>query len=266
VLIVGQDAGRGGWGLASTGVNGEVVATGLLDELQKLQDTGRWLTGSQLDRKSSWTSMSPWATQSAWTSEVKIEAPETGVSVGEMDRVLRERLDRDVHIDGDLVQTPAGGIALTVRGDELVPKTFEGAATDLGKLTTEAAEYVYGRSQPYRYFAYLQANHRDAEALDFVAGAVQRVNDDDLRARLASSWGSSLEAMNRPAEALQKYHLAMSLEPFYWTPRGNAIVALAVSQGEEAAWRESRAMLEAVEAAPKKDRPRQCMRFPIQPS
>jgi tetratricopeptide (TPR) repeat protein len=231
-------------GLASTGVTGQVVATGLHDELQKLQDTGRWLTGNQFDRKS------------AWSSEVKVGAPETGISVGEIDRALRARFGHDVHIDGDLVQTPAGGLALTVRGDEVVPKTFEGAATDLDKLTTQAAEYIYGRSQPYQYFTYLQANHRDAEALDFVAGAVLRANDDSLRARLANGWGSSLQAMNQPAEALQKYHLAMSLQPYYWTPRGNAIVALAGTQGEEAAWRESRGMLEAVEGAPKQDRPR----------
>jgi tetratricopeptide (TPR) repeat protein len=230
--------------LASTGVTGQVVATGLLDDLQKLQDTGRWLTGNPSDRKS------------AWSSEVKIGAPESGILVGELDRVLRARLGRDVHIDGNLVQTSTGGLALTVRGDEVGPKTFEGAATDLDKLTTQAAEYVYGRSQPYQYFAYLQANHRDTEALDFVAGAVQRANDDALRARLANGWGTSLQALNRPADALQKYHLAMSLQPFYWTPRGNAIVALAGSEGEEAAWRESRAMLTAVEAAPKQDRPR----------
>jgi tetratricopeptide (TPR) repeat protein len=230
--------------LAPTGVTGQVVATGLLDELQKLQDSGRWLTGGQLDRKS------------AWSSTVKIEAPESGVSLGEIDRMLREHLGRDVHIDGDLVQTLTGGLALTVRGDDVLPKTFEGGAADLDKLTTQAAEYVYGRSQPYEYFAYLQANHRDAEALEFVAGAVQRANDDSLRARLANGWGTSLEALNRPAEALDKYHLAMSLQPYYWTPRGNAVVALAGSEGEEAAWRESRAMLAAVDAAPKTDRPR----------
>jgi tetratricopeptide (TPR) repeat protein len=230
--------------LAPTGITGQVAATGVRDELQKLQDSGRWLTGGQLDRKS------------AWSSTVKTEVPESGVSLGEIDRLLREHLGRDIHIDGDLVQTLTGGLALTVRGDDVLPKTFEGGAGDLDKLTTQAAEYVYGRSQPYEFFTYLQANHRDAEALDFVAGAVQRANNDSLRARLANGWGTSLEAMNRPAEALEKYHLAMSLEPYYWTPRGDAVVALAGSEGEEAAWRESRAMLAAVDAAPKKDRPR----------
>jgi len=95
--------------LAATGVTGQVVATGLHDELQKLQDTGRWLTGNQIDRKS------------AWFSEVKIEAPEMGISVGEIDRALRARFGHDVHIDGDLVETPTGGLDLTVRGDDVVP-------------------------------------------------------------------------------------------------------------------------------------------------
>ena len=236
--------------LVPTGVTGEVVATGLRDELQKLQDAAGWRTGGEVAARRLW---SP---KSAWASKLRVEVPESGLSLGAMDRVLREHLGRDVHIDGDLVQTPAVGLSLTVRGDDVLPKTFEGGAGDLGKLTTEAAEYVYGRSQPYQFFAYLQANHRDAEALDFVAGAEQRANSDDLRARLADGWGSSLQAMNRPAEALEKYHLAMSLEPFYWAPRGHAVVALAGSEGEEAAWRESRSMLEAVDAAPIKERPR----------
>ena len=230
--------------LAPSGITGQVVANGLLDQLQKLQGDTRSLAGTSM-----------LATKSAWSTEVKIEVPETGVSLGEIDRLLREHLGHDVHIDGDLTQTPEGGIALTVRGDAVPANTFDGSASDLTRLTKQAAEYIYGRSQPYEYMNYLQDNHRDAEALEFVPGAFQRAQDNVLRAHLANGWGNSLMDLNRPAEAVVKHRLAMSLLPYYWTPWGNEIATLAGSAGEEASWREAKAMLAAVDAAPKKQRP-----------
>ena len=98
------------------------MAAGVLDGLQKLQDATR-STDKSLN------------TTSAWSSDVKIEVPETGVSIGEINRLLHQRFGHDLHIDGDLVQTEAvgsaGGSALTVRGDGVPAKTFDGAAGDL---------------------------------------------------------------------------------------------------------------------------------------
>jgi hypothetical protein len=70
--------------------------------------------------------------------------PEAGISIGELSRLLKARFGHDLHISGDLVETPTGALALTVRGDNVPPKTFNGPATELAKLTTDAAEYVYG--------------------------------------------------------------------------------------------------------------------------
>lgn len=229
--------------LAPSGVTGQVVATGILDDLQKLQVATRSIAGSKL------------ATRSAWSSDVKIEVPETGVSLGEIDRLLRLHLGHDIHISGDLTQAPSGGLALTVRGDDVLPRTFEATAADIVKLTSQASEYIYGQSQPYPYLIYLLNTHRDLESLDFVSGAFQRSHDDVLRSRLANGWGNALADLNRSAEALQKYRLAILLQPYYWTPRANAIVDLAATAGEEIAWRESQSMLLAARTAPQKDRP-----------
>jgi hypothetical protein len=119
--------------LASRGLTGDVVAAGVLDALQKLQDATR-STDKGLD------------TRGAWASDVKIDVPETGISIGEINRLLHERFGHDLHIDGDLVQTESGGLSLTVRGDGMPAATFAGGATDLDKLTTQAAEYMAVRS------------------------------------------------------------------------------------------------------------------------
>ena len=75
---------------------------GLLDELTRLQAATR---GNIAKRHLS----------NAWTGDIKVEVPETGLSLGDLDRMLKVRFGHDLHIDGDLVQTDTGGLALTVR-------------------------------------------------------------------------------------------------------------------------------------------------------
>ncbi len=77
--------------LAARGVSGKVVATQVLDDLQKLQTATRSLAKAL-------------GTRSAWAGDIRIEVPETGVSIGEVNRLLHERLGHDLHIEGDLVR------------------------------------------------------------------------------------------------------------------------------------------------------------------
>ena len=225
--------------LAPRGVTGQVVASGVLDQLQLLQDAAR-------------SASKGLSATNAWSSDVKIQVPDTGVSIGEIDRVLRQRLGHDVHIGGDLVQTETGGLALTVRGDGVLAKTFEGGAGDLAAITRQAAEYVYGRSQPLQLAEYLTNNNRYADALAFLPGAFARAGDDDTRAHLANSWGNAYGGLNNPTAAAAKYRLAMALKPNNWAVWGNLVEVL---PGEEAQWRESKKLLRAAFSAPKRERP-----------
>jgi tetratricopeptide (TPR) repeat protein len=240
------DAFKAPSALAARGLTGDVVAAGVLDGLQKLQDATR-STDKSLN------------TTSAWSSDVKIEVPETGVSIGEINRLLHQRFGHDLHIDGDLVQTESGGLALTVRGDGVPAKTFDGAAGDLDKLTTQAAEYVYGRSQPAQYAIYLIGADRNADAVAFLAGAYPRARTDDERAKLAHQWGNAYGGLNLPAKSVEKQRLAMSLvkprSREWWINWSNLTGSVATAEGEEAGWRESQAFLRAAQAAPKDQRP-----------
>jgi tetratricopeptide (TPR) repeat protein len=223
-----------------------VVASGVLDGLQKLQDATR-STDKSLN------------TTSAWSSDVKIEVPETGVSIGEINRLLHQRFGHDLHIDGDLVQTESGGLALTVRGDGVPAKTFDGAAGDLDKLTTQAAEYIYGRSQPVQYAIYLEGVDRNADALAFIPAAYARADGDEARAKLAHRWANAYAGLNQSAKAAEKQRLAMSLakpnSPEWWANYSNRVGSITAAEGEETGWRESHAFLSAVQAAPKSQRP-----------
>ena len=232
--------------LAPKGVTGQVVAADILDSLQKLREATRTVTKGLKSK-------------SAWSTDVKIEVPETGVSIGEIDRLLHERFGHDVHIEGELVQSPDDGLALTVRGDGVPPQTFEGGAGDLDKLATEAGEYIYGRSQPYQFAAYLAGGGRYKDALAFLPGAFARADNDALRADLANVWGSAYTSLGQPKQAAEKFRLVMALSPpqsrKWWNGWGNLLSVIALAEGEEAAWRESHAYLQAVAHAPKDHRP-----------
>ncbi|HEY3814840.1 MAG TPA: tetratricopeptide repeat protein [Caulobacteraceae bacterium] len=216
--------------LSARGLTGKVVAGGLLDELTRLQAATR---GSAQKRNLS----------NAWTSDIKVEVPETGVSIGEIDRVLKERLGHDLHIDGALVETVDGGLALTVRGDGILPKTFTGAATDLDKLMSRAGEYVYGQSEPALYSVYLVNSGRNAEAIAFCAAAYAGAPASE-RPYLLNEWGNAvLNKGGGVREALLLFQTALRLKPDYWTAYSNVQSVLVTLQDEEGAWREGQQML-----------------------
>ncbi len=211
-------------GLAARGFTGKVIASGLLDELSRLQDATR---SSAAARNLS----------NAWTSEIKLDVPETGVSIGEISRLLRERFGHDTLINGDLTETPAGGLALTVRGQGVPPKTFDGSATELKKLTFAAAEYVYSKSQPSRWAAYLTTVERYEEAIAFCKTAVASA-DPAERPGLLNAWANSIVATGGSSrEALALYRAAVKLQPDYWVAHNNILNTLMDLGEEEGAWR-----------------------------
>jgi len=211
-------------GLAARGVDGAVVADGLLDELSRLQDATRSSSAAR-------------GLSGAWTGNIKLEVPETGVSIGEISRLLTERFGHDVHIDGDLIEAPTGSLALTVRGNGVPPKTFSGSATELEKLTVEAAEFVYSKSQPARWATYLGNVQRYAEAIAFCRTAVASADPAD-RPMLLNSWALAIQASGGATrESLALLRAAVKLKPDFWVAHFNIQNNLMILGDEEGAWR-----------------------------
>jgi tetratricopeptide (TPR) repeat protein len=159
------------------------------------------------------------------------------VSIGEISRLLAERFGHDVHIEGDLVETPTGGLALMVRGNGVPSKTFSGSAMELEKLTTQAAEHVYSKSQPGRWASYLQNVGRNEEAIAFCRAAFNSASKDD-QPYLLNVWANSIaNSGGSQREALTLYRAALRIKPDYWIAYNNIINALWVLGDEEGAWR-----------------------------
>jgi tetratricopeptide (TPR) repeat protein len=141
--------------LAQQGLSGSVVAQRFLDTLNALQ------TATESDR--------PAATfQNNWGEDIKLEIPETGLRLGEIEKFLRDRLGHVSHVTGDVYAT-ATGLAVTARLGDTPPQTFEGPRTDFDLLVRRAAESVYRFSQPYRFSDYLEQHDRVDEAISVIS-------------------------------------------------------------------------------------------------
>jgi len=225
--------------LAADGLNGKVLAAGLLDVLTRIQAATR----SSAEHRS---------LSNAWTNDISIDVPETGISIGQLERMLKTRFGHDQHIDGDLVKTKSGGVALTVRGTRILPKTFSDEAGDLDKLLTEAGEYVYGQSQPGLWAAYLSNNDRNDDAIRF-AQAAYATADPSERPYVLNYWANAISGKGGEgamAEALPLYREELRLKPDYWTAYNNIMFALAGLGDEEGAVRVGEQMMQAAGGRP----------------
>jgi tetratricopeptide (TPR) repeat protein len=185
--------------LAARGLTGDVVAGELLDRLTELnQSTLSVRTGKSY--------------AASWGDEIKVEIPDTGVSVAEAYRFLRRWLGHESHISGAVWHNQSG-IVITARF-EGKSVTVSGPDSDIGTQIRKAAEAVFSLSQPYRYGAYLMTRGRAAEA---AAVFRQQVADGSAVNR---AWGllglARALALNgdiSPREAERMYREAAELDP-----------------------------------------------------
>ncbi|HEY1876772.1 MAG TPA: hypothetical protein VGG66_04850, partial [Rhizomicrobium sp.] len=136
--------------LAERGLTGEVIAGQILDRLTEMnQATISSRTGKSYAAN--------------WGDDIKVEIPDTGVSVAEVYRFLRRWLGHESHISGAVWRNQSG-IVIAARTDgKSVMVT--GPEADIDGQIQKAAEAVFGLAEPYRYGAYLYSHGRDTEAI-----------------------------------------------------------------------------------------------------
>jgi tetratricopeptide (TPR) repeat protein len=195
--------------------SGKILAASVLDVLTKIQAANH----SGAERR---------ALSNGWTSEISIEVPETGISFSQLERILKTRFGHDQHIDGDLVKTEHGGLALTVRGTGILPRTFTDEGHNLDRLLLDAGEYVYGQSQPGLWTSYLANNDRADDAIRFAQSAYATA-DASEKPFVLNYWASAIGAKGGPGaleEALSLYRETIRLKPDYYVGYNNVMFAL----------------------------------------
>ncbi|MBV9992580.1 MAG: hypothetical protein JOZ72_14975 [Alphaproteobacteria bacterium] len=136
--------------LAGRGLTGEVMAARLLDRLSAMQQQTQ-------------SSRAPSSYENNWGNDIKLQIPDTGVSIGEFNRSLHAWLGHQTRITGEVYRTTSG-LAVTARVGHDTSPTYKGSDADLDQLVQQAAESVYRATQPYRYAVYLNNAGRIEES------------------------------------------------------------------------------------------------------
>jgi tetratricopeptide (TPR) repeat protein len=138
--------------LSAQGLTGQAVAAKLQDKLSAMQAA----TGSARPAASY---------SNNWGNDIKVEIPDTSVSIGEVYRYLVDRFGHQTHITGEIYRSK-DGIAVTARAGGDPGATVTGSEADIDTVMQQAAEKIYESTQPYRYAVYLgetQAAHGGLE-------------------------------------------------------------------------------------------------------
>jgi hypothetical protein len=182
--------------LEQRGITGKVVASKLLDDLAEMQ--------AATDLRSSRPKRSY---ANNWNDNLKVEIPETGMSLGEVQDLLVRWLGRQTRIDGEVYETPEG-LVVTARSGAEPGKEHPGPAADLDGLVRQAAEDIYGATQPYRYAQYLIEQGRTQEGTD----RLQRLSKSG--AAKDRTWAiAGMAQAGDPRAAIIAYRKAIALNP-----------------------------------------------------
>jgi tetratricopeptide (TPR) repeat protein len=182
---------------------GRIVASGLLDHITELQATARLLKTQKSDLAG------------AWAEEASITIPEAGLSLNQVEQFLRQKLGHDIHVSGDIVRAAPDGIALTIRGLDVLPKTFAGSSGDLDSLLQQAAEYLYGEANIVAFSYYLDTKKQYRREIEYLQSHIKKASEAD-RASVLVSWAGALvdsEGMSRLPQAKSLMQQAIKIAP-----------------------------------------------------
>jgi len=190
--------------LSQAGLGGEVMATRVMDQIAQMQ--------------SRTLSSRPASTYSTnWSGDLKVAIPNTGATVGDFRRMLRNWFGRETQISGEVLRTAAGwNVTGRVSGGTAISATD----ADLELATTKVAEGIFQQTQPYRYVIFLVGQGRRSEAM---AVARQQSLNGTSEER---SWGlvayanalgppdhgavERLDALRRAAEAVPDFPMPVA--------------------------------------------------------
>jgi tetratricopeptide (TPR) repeat protein len=205
------------------GLSGAVVAGQFLDRLQDIQRRG---------------ALNPTIStriEDAWSHEIRVEVPQTGISLGDIQRFLRAWLGHDVRISGSVVEN-GDALVLTVRGNDVPAQRVTGKASDLDMLVMSAAERALGVARPLELLGYLESTSRHAEAAALAAPMLASASSTEAP-RILNMWGNALTGLDRWGEALDRYREANRLSPDHTLYKLNETLALERLGREEEAFR-----------------------------
>ena len=207
--------------MAANGLTGQVVATQIQDRLAWMQANSDTIRASNTYRNS-------------WGDDVKVQIPNTGVSIGEFYRYLVDWLGHQTHITGEVVKA-GHGLMLSVREGSNAAAVF--TAPDLATVVSKASEEIYKRTQPYRYTVFLGDMNRIDEEIAASREMALHGNRED-RVWAWSRLGILLQRAGDSRGALEAQRKASQMSPPLPHVWGNLANEEALFGHDEAALRD----------------------------
>ncbi len=214
---------------AQRGITGQVVASRLLDRLSEM--------GEQTV-----SVRAPSTYANNWNGDIKVQIPQTGISVGELRRYLVEWLGRQTTIGGELYKTPEG-LRLSARTGTAAAATQTGASeSDLEQMIQRAAESVYATTQPYRHAIYLRRDVSPEGALKSREALLRLSRSGDEADRMWAYAALNLEFQREGdfRKAIGASDAALAIAPKFNLAYANRAGALSGLGHDEAALRDLR--------------------------
>ena len=140
-------------GFAARGLSGDALAADLASRIAAVD---RFANANSLTRSD--------AVRGGEKDAVKLQIPETGVSLGEVDRFLRRQFGHETPLSGQLIDEGGGVVALNMQVSGSDPIVVRGPASDLDGLMQTAAEKAFQAFDPTNYVLYLGGRGREDEA------------------------------------------------------------------------------------------------------
>ena len=185
------------------GIGGDVLAADLTNRIAAIRRNGALTSYS-----------SSHDVRSARQDDIRVEIPDTGISLGEVWRYLSGWLGHERRLEGSLRDLGNGRISLTamLAGEDSFALT--GPASDLDRMEQQAAERIFSGVDPVNYIIYLvhQRRFRDAEAV--AARHAQTASTPAARADAYTLWAaSSVWGGGDPKAALARVKIGISIDP-----------------------------------------------------
>jgi hypothetical protein len=206
------------------GIGGGIVADDFTHKIEAIRD--RALSLSTIRAKN---------VSKEGGEDIKVEIPETGVSLGEAWHYMRLWLGHERQISGNLRSLSDNKIALTVSLSGGSSFTQTGPLGTLDELEHKAAEQVFSEIDPFNYVLYLSAVGRHAETLAFAARLPQLVETPKEIALAYAVWAAMIRIETADmASTIAHARIAITIDPtLVGAPREILLSAALLGHDEE---------------------------------
>jgi tetratricopeptide (TPR) repeat protein len=210
-------------GLAARGADSQALAQNLVSRLAAIRSTA--------NRNSLSLTQEVRADQAG---RVKIEIPQTGVSLDELEHFVHRWLGGQISVNGEVRDEAGGDISIRLHIAGAGPIDVRGRSADLDRLIQETAEKAFASFDPTNYVIYLRSSDRRPDALNaaehYARSSAVQAGSSQEKANAYALWGGADPDQHR---ALSRALIAIDLEPrsmVSWIEAARASAALGHDQ------------------------------------